>query len=428
MTARAQAGGDSLWQAGTAAQPAWSPARGGIAVDLVIIGAGYTGLSAALRAAEAGLDVAVLDSHAPGWGGSGRNGGQVIAGLKYDPEALERMLGAPAGRRLADFAGRAPGVVFDLIARHGMACEAVRNGWLQLAISEANLGVLRERARQWQARGVGMSLFGRDEAARLTGSPLYAGGALDPRGGTLHPLAYAWGLARAAERAGARIYGQSPALHLRRRGDGWEVTLPAALVQARRVILATNAYGGQLWPALRRSVVALPSFQIASDPLPPDLRRQILPERHAGSDMRRLLRYFRLDSTGRLIMGGRGGFGRQSPEQALQRHLADVREIFPQAAGLAFPYQWGGLVAMTADHLPHVHELAPGLLTGLGYNGRGVALATAIGQALGAWAAGGMPEDLPVTRLTPMRLHALSGAAARATVQWLRWRDALDRH
>jgi glycine/D-amino acid oxidase-like deaminating enzyme len=128
-------------------------------------------------------------------------------------------------------------------------------------------------------------------------------------------------------------------------------------------------------------------------------------------------------------MGARGAFGTVSAAEALRRHMRGVREIFPQAAGLDFPYQWGGMVAMTADHLPHMHELAPGLLAGLGYNGRGVAMATAMGRELANWAAGAAPDSLgfPVTKLKPMRLHPFSGTGARIAVQYLRALDAWDR-
>ena len=419
------AGGRSLWEATAPPVPQWPVLRENIRAQVAIIGAGYTGLSAALHLAETGIDVVVLDGQAPGWGGSGRNGGQVIAGLKDDPDALAARFGETAGERIAAFAGAAPDLVFDLIDRHAIACEARRSGWLQLAVSTATMAAIAARATQWQVRGAPVSTINQTEAARLTGATIYVGGALDRRGGTVQPLAYALGLAQAAGTQGARIFAQSPATSLRRDCGGWVVATPFGQVTASTVIIATNAYTGALWPGLRESVVTLPSFQIASDPLPAPLRAQILPERQSASDTRRLLRYFRLDEAGRLVVGARGVFGRQTLQQALRRHLTDVRDIFPQAAELPFPYQWGGNVAITTDHLPHVHELAPGLLTALGYNGRGVALATAMGTALAAWAAGAPPE-LPATPLRPVRLHRLGRLGAMATVQYMRARDRID--
>jgi glycine/D-amino acid oxidase-like deaminating enzyme len=414
-----------LWEATAGPPPAWPTLSGALHAQVTVIGAGYTGLSAALHLGEAGIDTVVLDAHAPGWGASGRNGGQVIAGLKPNPDELEAMFGP----RLVHTCGTAPDLVFDLIRRHGIACAPVRTGWLQLAVSEASLVAIRTRTGQWRRRGAPVSVLDSGETAALTGSTLYVGATLDGRGGTLQPLAYARGLAAAAYASGARIFANSRATRLARSGDGWLVETPQGAVAAKTVILASNAYVDGLHDTLRRSVVPVPSFQIATDPLLAELRRSILPQGQSGSDTRRLLHYFRLDPAGRLVMGARGAFGAISAKQALRGHMHGVREIFPQAAGLAFPYQWGGNVAMTADHLPHLHSVAPGLLAGLGYNGRGVAMATAMGRELAAWAGGAEPDSLgfPVTSLAPIALHRFSRLGARLAVQYLRLRDAWDR-
>ncbi len=423
-----EAGQISLWEA-TATPARDRPALAGTQrAHVAVIGAGYTGLSAALHLAEAGIDVAVIDAHEPGWGASGRNGGQVIAGLKYDPDRLEKQFGK-SGAALVQAVGAAPDLVFDLIRRYAIACDPVRNGWLQLAVTERTCRQVASRARQWQARGAPVRVLTGAEAASLSGSAVYVGGLLDSRGGTVQPLSYARGLAEAAEDMGARIFHASPCTRLSRAHYGWFVETPAGSLAARTVILATNAYSGPIWPELRRSVVPVPSFQIASDPLPPSLRQVILPQGQSVSDTRRLLRYFRLDDEGRLLMGARGSFGQATPEQAMRRHLEAVREIFPAAADLAFPYRWGGQVAMTADHLPHLHELAPGLLAGLGYNGRGVAMATMIGRMLAAWAGGTPVQALPypVTAIKPIDLHDFAEFGARLAVQYMRLRDAMDR-
>jgi glycine/D-amino acid oxidase-like deaminating enzyme len=398
--------------------------QGALRADIAIVGAGFTGLSAALHLAEAGRDALVIDAHSPGWGASGRNGGQVIAGVKYDPDVLEQT----HGNSLVATVGSGPDLVFDLIERHAIDCNPVRNGWLQLAVSEATLRVAAARAAQWQARGAPVRVLDAQEAARLSGSGAYLGGWLDRRGGTVQPLAYARGLASAAQRLGARIFANSPAISLAREGDFWHLQTPQGSVQAASVVLATNAYADRLHDPLRRSVVAVPSYQIATDPLPEALRAQILPERMPVSDMRRLLRYFRTDADGRLVMGARGVYGDAPPAQAMRRQLQAVREIFPQAAGLAFPYRWGGMVAVTPDHMPHLHALAPGLLAGLGYNGRGVAMATVMGRVLADWARGSAPETLgfPVTKVTPLRLHAFSRLGVRAVVKYYAARDALE--
>ena len=193
------------------------------------------------------------------------------------------------------------------------------------------------------------------------------------------------------------------------------------------MILATNAYADELHPSLRRSVVAIPSFQIATEKLPDAVLASILPGRESASDTRRLLRYFRIHD-GRLLMGARGSFAEAAPPALLARMRAAIAEIFPQAAEARTEYAWGGMVAVTQDHLPHLHEPAPGLLAGLGYNGRGVAMATLMGQVLAERALGMEAEALkfPVTPLRPIRLHRFSRLGARATIAYLRLRDRLS--
>ncbi len=413
----------SLWES-TAKRPGPRvPLQGAIRAQVAIVGAGYTGLSAALHLAEAGVETAVLDAEAAGWGASGRNGGQVIPGLKDNPDELAAKFGEAAGTRLAKAVGEGPDLVFFLIQRHAIDCAPIRAGWLQPAVSPATLRAIEHRARQWQPFGASTRVLDQRETARLTGSSVYPAALLDPRGGTVQPLSYARGLAGAAQTAGARIYGESRALRLARTGTAWRVTTARGAVEAATVILATNAYADALHPDLRRSVVPVPSFQVATENLPPDLRASILPEGHAASDLKRLLRYFRRHD-GRLLMGARGVYTHPPPPSLLARMRRAIAEIYPQAAHLELDYAWGGLVAVTPDHLPHLHEPEPGLLAGLGYNGRGVAMATLMGQML-ADRAQGKDVAFPISPIRPIKLHAFSRLGVQATIQYLRIRDAL---
>jgi glycine/D-amino acid oxidase-like deaminating enzyme len=395
----------------------------------VVVGAGYTGLSTALHLSEAGRAVVVLDSHRVGDCASGRNGGQVIPGLKYDPDDLEEMFGGELGAKLVATVAAGPDLVFDLIRRHGIDCQPVRNGWLQLATSEATLRPLLKRVRQWRGRGAAVDLIYDAETARLTGSQRYCGGLLDRRGGTVHPLKYVHGLATAVERAGGRLFTDSAAVRLVRAGGEWQVFTADGSVTSPQVVLATNAYSDEFVGALRRTFVAVPSLQVATAPLSPDLLRGILPERQSVSDTWRLLRYFRLDGSGRLVMGSRGAFGRTSPVDAARPLYRAVREIYPQLAGVSFDFHWSGWVAITPDHLPHLHEVAPGVVAGLGYNGRGVAMATTMGALLAKHVLGEPATELgfPVTPIRPMKLHSLSRWGAAAAIQYLRLLDACGR-
>jgi glycine/D-amino acid oxidase-like deaminating enzyme len=418
----------SLWSVTAPPGPACAPLSGAQRAQAVVIGAGYTGLSAALHLAEAGREVVVVEATGIGERASGLNGGQVIPGVKPDPDTLERLLGPYAGGRLVATTGAGPDLVFDLIARHGIECEARRAGWIQPATSEAALEQLGRRVEQWLRRGAAVSLLSRSEVLQLTGSALYCGGLLDRRGGTVQPLAYVRGLAQAVLRAGG-IHTFSPALRLGRRGGSWTIDTPQGSVSAPVVIIATDAYTGAISDELRRTMVPVPSFQVATAPIPAELRSTILPEGQAASDTWHLLRYFRLDGSGRLVLGSRGTFAQSPQLRDVQYHYHAAHEIYPQLKGIPFEYHWGGLVAITQDQLPHLHEPAPGLLAGLGYNGRGVAMATVLGRVLARRALGAQVADLgfPVSPVMPLPFHALSGVGARATIQYLRCIDGLAR-
>ena len=418
----------SLWAATAPAAPATPPLETSARADVCVIGAGYAGLSAALALAERGIQTIVLEAREPGWGGSGRNGGQVIPGLKYDPDELETMFGPERGPRLVDFAGGAADAVFDLLARHRMDVPHVRSGWIQGAHSPGTVETVKRRAGEWERRGAPVSFLDKAETDRHLGTTQYLASWIDRRGGAVQPLAYARGLVRAAQAAGAAIHGDSPATGLAR-GDGkWIVTTRAgARVTADQVVICTNAYGGDLWPRLKQTVIAPNSYQIATEPLSDNIRKSILPFGQVSSDARRLLVYFRLDDQGRLLVGGRGPL-REPHGEADWAHLeAMLPRLFPQAQGAPIAFRWCGRVAITRDFLPHLHAPAPGLLIDIGCMGRGIALQTAMGQAMAAYVATGKEDALPLslTPVRPMPFYGLSNAVAAAFIAWYR---LLDRH
>jgi glycine/D-amino acid oxidase-like deaminating enzyme len=419
----------SLWSATAAPGVASQLLGADVRAQVAIIGGGYTGLSAALHLAAAGQDAVVLEAVEIGDRASGLNGGQVIPGVKHDPDTLEDVFGPDVGGRLIDTVATGPDLVFELIRKHEIACAAIRTGWIQPATSAAALEAIANRVRQWRRRGADVELLSASETARLTGSHRYSGGWIDRRGGTVQPLSYVRGLARAAANAGARIFSQSPAIALERVGREWRARTPKGSVTSPTVILATDAYTDRLVDSLRRTLIPVPSFQVATEPIPEKLRHTVLPEGQSASDTWHLLRYFRLDSAGRLVMGSRGSFADVPVAVAARHHYRAVREIYPQLEGIRYEYHWGGLVGVTRDHLPHLHEIAPGLLAGLGYNGRGVAMATVMGRILAAWATGAPASELafPVTPQAPIPMHRFNQIGARVAIQGLRALDGLAR-
>jgi glycine/D-amino acid oxidase-like deaminating enzyme len=418
----------SAWTVTAEPLPDTRPLEGGRRADVVVVGAGYTGLSAALHLAERGAEVVVLDAEEPGWGASGRNGGQIIPGLKHDPDELERRFGEETGRRMWQTAGAAADLVFELVGRHKISCHAERCGWIAAAPHAVALESLRSRTDQWQRRGAPVELLDAKRIADLTGAVGYAGGMLDRRAGALQPLAFVRGLARAAEQAGAVIHGRSTVARLESSGAAWRVQTAAGTVTARTVILATNAYTGDLWPGLQRTVLPVQSYQVATGPLPADVRSRVLPGGQVISDLRRILFYFRLDPAGRLLMGGRGPLDDRGDPALFARLEAVARRIFPQIGVASWEHRWSGRVALTADHLPHLHEPRRGMLIGLGYNGRGVAMATVMGKLLADRALGASPSEIgwPVTPVEAIPLHRWRLPAMALVVNWKRFQDWLD--
>jgi glycine/D-amino acid oxidase-like deaminating enzyme len=415
----------SLWAATAPAPAPTPPLDESTAADVCVIGAGYAGLSTALHLAERGVRTVVLEAHEPGWGGSGRNGGQVIPGLKYDPDELVEKF-PERGEELVAFAGGTADAVFDLIARHTMDVPQVRAGWIQGAHTPDAVEAVRRRAEQWAKRGAAAEFLDKAATERHLGTAQYDAGWLDRRGGAIQPLAYARGLARAALEAGAAIHGQSRVTALARDGGRFTVTTErGAAVSADKVVVCTNGYTGDLVPKLRQTVIAPNSFQIATGPLSDNIRKSILPEGQVSSDTRKLLLYFRLDHAGRFIMGGRGPF--REPESAADwAHLERVvGKMFPQLKGEPIEHRWCGRVALTRDFLPHLHEPEPGLLVDIGCMGRGVGLQTAMGSRMAEYVATGDKRALPfpLVPIRPLPFHPLHKTYVAAIVAWYRLTD-----
>jgi glycine/D-amino acid oxidase-like deaminating enzyme len=417
----------SLWADTANPSPPHPALSGVVQADCVVIGGGFTGLSAALHLAETGQDVVLLEAETVGWGASGRNGGQVNPGLKDGPGALVRRFGADLGGRMARLSGAGGDLVFDLIEKHAIRCDARRVGWIRAAHTPKALAGLHALAAEWSAMGAPVDDLDVTEMQRLLGARGYVGGIIDRRGGNLHPLNYALGLADAAERAGARLYGDSRVTGLAPDGDLVTVTTAVGRVTARRALICTNAYTGGLADPLGKTVVPVTSVQVATAPLSSNVAASILPQGHAPSDTRRLLVYFRKDAQGRFIIGGRGGLTDRDV-LVRQQALRDVAsKLYPQLVGATWTHAWGGNVAITRDHLPGLHLVAPNVMAGLGYNGRGVGMATVMGTVLARWAGGAAPEtlDFPVTQAWPIPFHGLRQIGVRSTMTAYRLLDRL---
>ncbi len=414
--------------ADTAVSPAPTPALDvDRTVSVAIIGGGFAGLSTALHLAERGTDAIVLEAREPGWGASGNNGGQLNPGLKLDPDTIEATFGADLGKRMVAFAYNTPGFTFDLIRRLGIACEARQNGTLRAAYHEANAVAIETTAEQCIRRGMPVSVLDRDAVREATGTDRYVRAMLDRRGADLQPLSYARGLARAALAAGAAVHGQTPATSLRREGGRWRVETPRAVVRAEKVLIATNGFTDDLWSGLRRTIVPLFSSIAATEPLADDVARQIMPPRSVLYESGHITVYYRIDASNRLLMGGRGPMRWIDDPSAVAYLMRYAARLWPALRGISWTHGWNSRLAMTADHYPHLHEPGPGALIYLGCNGRGVALATAMGEQLARRLIGGEAAqiDMPITSLRPIPFHAFWPVAVKSVVLYGRIRDRL---
>jgi len=391
-----------LWETTAPPAPPTSPLSVRIRADVAVIGCGYTGLSAALRLAESGAKVAALEAVEIGFGGAGRNVGLVNAGMWVMPREFPKALGPEYGERALTLLGGAPGLVWDIIKTHAIDCDPGRNGTLQCAVGAGGLAEIEERARQWGERGAPVRVLSAAETAKRIGSEAYAGALLDLRAGTIQPLAYARGLARAAVAAGAAIYTQSPVHAAERTGGAWRLTTAGGALEADWVAVATDAYGGAPWPQGRREQVRLPYFNFATRPLSVELQASILPGREGCWDTKTILSSFRFDRAGRFVFGSVGAL--RGTGLAIHRAWAKraLRKIFPKIGRVEFESQWYGMIGMTDNALPRFHRLADHVVTFCGYNGRGIGPGTAFGRVLADHILGRISEhDLPLPVTEP---------------------------
>ena len=390
------AGPVSLWDQTSEEDEVASDFGQGGDVDVAIIGAGYTGLSAALHCAESGLSCQVIEAQRIGFGGSGRNVGLVNAAAWLSPARIIETLGPRYGPRFVKRFSEAPSKVFELVDKHGIRCEATRTGTVHAAHSRTGLRDLEERHAQWQRLGEPVDLLDRDEAAELIGTGRYYGGLIDHRAGTINPMAYCRGLARAAVAGGARIATGIRATALKDRTGRWQVETDHGPIQARNVVIGTNAYTGDLWSGLKSEFTTIHYLQVATSPLGASANH-ILPGQQGLWDTGTIMVTIRRDAAGRLIVGTMGRVAGSVSAGLTQRWARrQIARLFPGLGPVELDAAWHGRIAMTPECLPRVHRLADGLWIPIGYNGRGITTGTLLGQSMAAILAGMDPADLPL--------------------------------
>jgi gamma-glutamylputrescine oxidase len=398
--------------------------------DILIVGAGFTGLSAAYRIRSMGGDCTVLEANDVGWGASGRNGGMVVPRFKHTFPALAKDYGVPTALDMHRAAHRAVGLIETLVREEGMDCGFARCGHLTPFVHEHDASRFAADAA-WLAKEAGDAvprLLDRTETEARTGTPFYTGAYFEPRGGAIHPLRFSRQLAAAVARRGGRIHVRTPVLSWSREGASIVVRTPRATVRARKLLLATNAYTDltRAGADLKRRIVPITSSLIATAPLGESARAAILPYGNVVTDAKRLTNYFRISDDGRMIFGGRGGASHKESERIYHRLTREMAQIYPALADCRVDFRWSGRVAVTLDGLPRVGRLADQVLFAMGYNGRGVALATLLGQMLADLSAGQENELGPLTgAFMPIPFHAFRVPAKKVIMTYYKIRDGL---
>ena len=401
-------------------------------VDVVVIGAGYCGLAAGRDLARAGRSVVVIDRDPIGVGASTRNGGMVIPELKAGPSTLVEKYG-PVGQRLYEQVNEAFDHVEALIADEAIDCDYSRSGQLYLAHNRAHVAGLQAMAAEHGGElGEPVHWVPRDELADEIGSTSFFGGVVLERTGGLQPARFHAGLARLAIASGADVHDRTTALRLERRTGsgrvGFAITTNRGTVAAADVIIATNAYADGLVPWLRRRVVPVGSYIIATEVLDPEVARSVSPRDRMLVDTKNFLFYWRLSPDGRMIFGGRRSLAPASIPDARDFLHASMVRLHPQLREAALEFAWGGNVAITLDRLPHFGQVPKGQAAGAwfatGCNGSGVALNTWLGaQAAAVVAHGAEPPAFAEIPFPAVPAHALRSAYLPIVGQWFGFQD-----
>ena len=391
---------ESWYAASADALPQQPSASGDLRADVCVIGAGFTGLSAALHLAEKGYDVILLDAHRVGWGASGRNGGQVSGTQRLDQDELEQMVGPETARDLWSISQDAVTLVRDLDKTHKTNAKWV-SGVIHADHRERFVKHSHDYAKKLQD-DYGYDLIkplSKSEIHDLVGSKAYYGGTLDMGSGHIHPLRFALGLARACLAKGVRIFETSRVTGLTE-GAPAVVTTANAKITADFVVMGCNGYLGHLEGKVAARVMPINNFIVATEPLSDERARDLIRDNHAVADSKFVINYFRLSEDNRMLFGGTESYGYKFPRSIAESVRKPMQEIYPQLAGVKIDYAWGGTLGITMNRMPHFARLSGNILSASGYSGHGVAMAT-MGGKLAAEAISGQAERFDVMANVP---------------------------
>lgn len=371
--------------------------------DVAVVGAGFTGVSAALELADRGFDVCLLEANRVGWGASGRNGGQLIDGF-VEVDKIEKRLGSAAGDIVWQMGIESRDLVLERIRRFRIDCD-LKFGYLDLALKPAELDDFRAAIAFRQRRGYphAMRLIEQRDLPQYIGSERYVGGLVNEGNGHLHPLNLCLGEVRAAEQLGVRVHEQTPVTRIEH-GARPRVETPYGTVRAEKVVLAGNAYLGKSERKLYGTIIPAGSYIIATEPLSAAQATQLLPQDMAACDQRVGLDYFRLSADRRLLFGGLCNYSGRNPRDISAVLRPNMLKVFPQLADARIDYEWGGFIAISMNRIPQFGRIGGNTWYAQGYSGHGLAPSHMAGKVL-AEAIGGDTERFDVfERVRHLRL------------------------
>jgi glycine/D-amino acid oxidase-like deaminating enzyme len=383
----------------TTSMPTASPGDLPSHVDVIIVGAGFTGLSAAHALAKRGTTVAVLEANTIGWGASSRNGGMVLTGLKLSAETLAKRYGLDLTRRMYATSLESIDLVEQLVREENIDCSFSRCGHLEVACKQSHFDAYARSveviAREFNHQ---LRIIPQNQLGGEIGSGIYFGGIVDETSAGVNPAQYVSGLASAALRAGACVYEDARVQNIQRSSQngsaGFSVLTSRGSVFAQNLLVATSGYTSAATPALQKKIILIGSFIIATEPLAPDLARELSPRNRMIFDSKHYLHYYRLTPDNRMLFGGRAAF---FPETKNTIHRSaeilrrDLIEVYPQLRDTKIEHAWGGTLDFCFDTMPHAGQ-AQGIYYALGYAGHGVAIATYLGTKLAEVMSGGKNE------------------------------------
>jgi glycine/D-amino acid oxidase-like deaminating enzyme len=385
----------------TISMPAATPGNIPSHADVVIVGAGFTGLSAARALAKRGATVAVLETNTIGWGASSRNGGMVLTGLKLSAETLAKRYGMELTRRMYATSLESIDLVEQIVREENIDCSFSRCGHLEVACKQSHFDAYARSveviAREFHHE---LRIIPDKELGSEIGSSIYFGGIVDETSAGVNPAQYVSGLAAAALRAGARVYENARVQGIQRNSQngsaGFTVLTSRGNILAQNVLIATSGYTSAATPALQKKIIPIGSFIIATEPLPQDLARELSPRNRMIYDSKYYLHYYRLTPDNRMLFGGRAAFfpeTKNTIRRSAEILRRDLVEVYPQLRNSKIEYAWGGTLDFCFDTMPHAGQM-DGIYYALGYSGHGVAMATYLGTKL-AEVISGSKNEIP---------------------------------